>query len=71
MTNREAAKYDQEFRAACERAGVFPSRNQFRKWKFGRGIAYLTANHTTREQQRAKRTDLDKNQPEHINVAAK
>jgi hypothetical protein len=48
MTNREAAKFDPEFRAACEVAGVFPSRNQYRKWKYRRGIAYLTAHQTTR-----------------------
>lgn len=39
-TNREMAKTDAVFRAACERAGVFPSRNQYIKFKHGRGVAF-------------------------------
>ncbi len=38
-TNREMAQTDQEFRKACEAAGVYPSRLQFRKWRHGRGAA--------------------------------
>jgi hypothetical protein len=42
LTNREAAQTDEEFRQACEDAGVPPSRQQFRKWKYRRGLAYQT-----------------------------
>ena len=38
-TNRELAQTDVEFRAACEAAGVYPSRTAYRKWKWGRGAA--------------------------------
>lgn len=43
MTNREKSKTDVTFRVACERAGVFPSRNQYIKFKHGRGIAFKEA----------------------------
>jgi len=49
MTNRELAQYDPAFRAACEMAGVHPSRQQFRKWKHGRGAAFIGQNGSRRE----------------------
>lgn len=43
MTNREMARTNPEFRRACEMAGVYPSRNQYMKWKRGCGAAYRIA----------------------------
>lgn len=42
MTNRELAATDPVFNEACRKAGVYPSRAQFLKFKYRRGIAYLT-----------------------------
>lgn len=44
MNNRELAATDTEFRKACAQAGVYPSRVQYRKWKHGRGAAFLITN---------------------------
>ena len=62
-TNRELAQTDEAFRAACATAGVEPNRIQYRKWKSRRGIAFLTANHTTRELQRTGLLDKTPTQP--------
>lgn len=40
MTNREAAQTDSTFLKACEIAGVEPSRQKYRKFKFRRGTVY-------------------------------
>lgn len=40
MTNREAAQTDSTFLKACEIAGVEPSRQKYRKFKFRRGQVY-------------------------------
>lgn len=43
LTNAELAATDQTFRKACELAGQHPSRNRYRRFKYGRGEAYLKA----------------------------
>lgn len=40
-TNAEFARDDVHFRGACEKVGIEPSAAQARKWRSGRGIAYL------------------------------
>lgn len=42
MTNRELAENDPEFRKWCGIAGIPACRDQYRKYKRGRGLAYLT-----------------------------
>jgi hypothetical protein len=37
-----AAK-DPTFRAACEQAGIPPTKRQARRWRQGRGLAYTTS----------------------------
>jgi len=38
--NRHFAKHNEQFRAACERAGVEPTKRQASKWRMKRGLAY-------------------------------
>ena len=40
MTAREAAQRDPEFIAACRKAGIPNTREEFRKWRGGHGLAY-------------------------------
>lgn len=40
LTNREAAQTDSTFLKACEVAGVMPTRQKYRKFKFRRGEVY-------------------------------
>lgn len=40
LTNRQQAQSDLLFRRVCELSGVFPSRNNYRKWKYQRGRAW-------------------------------
>jgi hypothetical protein len=44
MTNTEFAEKDREFRAACERAGIPPSKRQASKWRLGFGKAWDNRN---------------------------
>lgn len=40
MTNAEFAQRDPEFRAACERAGVEPTKRRAARWRKGTGYVY-------------------------------
>lgn len=40
MTNRQKAALDPEFLVACKLSGVHPSREQYRKFKWGKGRAF-------------------------------
>lgn len=40
LTNRAMAQLDVSFKQACEKAGVYPSRQQYRKFKWRRGAAF-------------------------------
>lgn len=40
MTNREKAQSDPAFIAACRKAGIPNTREEFRKWKGGKGLAH-------------------------------
>ena len=40
MTNKEFAKTDPKFRAACERAGIEPTARQASKYRRGFGLAF-------------------------------
>lgn len=41
LTNRELAQTDPVFLKACKLAGVFPSRIQYRKFKYKRGQVWM------------------------------
>jgi hypothetical protein len=43
LTNAELATTEPVFIKACEVAGLFPSRNRFRKFRYGHGDAYAAA----------------------------
>ena len=40
MTNRQKASQDPEFLIACKLSGVHPSREQYRKFRWGKGRAF-------------------------------
>ena len=40
MTNKEFADKNKEFRDACARAGVEPTRRQASKWRMKKGLAW-------------------------------
>lgn len=40
MTNRQRAALDPEFLIACKLSGVHPSREQYRKFRWGKGRAF-------------------------------
>ena len=39
-SNRNFAEFNKEFRLACDRAGVKPTKRQAAKWRQARGQAY-------------------------------
>ena len=43
LTNQELADTHEVFRKACELAGQYPSRNRYRRFKYGRGLPYTKA----------------------------
>jgi hypothetical protein len=43
-SNRDFAASDPQFRAACERAGVSPTRRQASRWRRKRGSAWALRN---------------------------
>ena len=43
LTNQELADTHETFRKACELVGQPPSRNRYRRFKYGRGLAYAKA----------------------------
>jgi hypothetical protein len=67
------ARFDETFKTACANAGVYPSRQQYRKWRHHRGAAYLSANNVTRKDRdtRYKETPiLDKEREKRIGIQA-
>lgn len=40
MTNKDFAKNNDEFKKACEKVKVEPTKRQASKWHMGKGLAY-------------------------------